>query len=185
MPVIKCPVPNCQYQTQDVETSLVVALLNLHAPTHTSQSSPTAPVEKVKRPTVKSAGMSEDWTYFISHWTEYKEAINISGREAVIQLLECCEEQLWKDLSRNAGGSLTNKPEDEVLAWYNQFDLTNCFVKRRKYVYFQQLTQDTISWCQFVSPWILQPHNEMPKIFALWYLTLYCSPIAPVCQWYE
>ena len=116
MPVIKCPVPNCQYQTEDVETSLVVALLNLHASTHTSQSSPTAPVEKVKRPTVKSARTSEDWTYFISRWTEYKEATNISGREAVIQLLECCEEQLRKDLSRNAGGSLTNKPEDEVLA---------------------------------------------------------------------
>ena len=116
MPVIKCPVPNCQYQTEDVETSLVVALLNLHASTHTSQSSPTAPVEKVKRPTVKSAGTSEDWTYFISRWTACKEATNISGREAVIQLLECCEEQLRKDLSRNAGGSLTNKPEDEVLA---------------------------------------------------------------------
>ena len=33
----------------------------------------------------------------------------------VIQLLECCEEQLWKDLTRNVGGSLTNQSVDEVM----------------------------------------------------------------------
>ena len=31
-------------------------------------------------------------------------------------LLECCEEQLRKDLTRNAGGSLTNKSVDKVMA---------------------------------------------------------------------
>ncbi len=34
----------------------------------------------------------------------------------MIQLLECCDEQLRKDLTRNAGGTLTGKTEDEVLA---------------------------------------------------------------------
>ena len=33
----------------------------------------------------------------------------------VIQLLKCCEEQLRKDLTRNAGGSLTNKSMDKVM----------------------------------------------------------------------
>ena len=93
----------------------MVALLNLHASTHTSPSPATAPVEKVKRPTIKSAGTIEDWTYFTSRWTDYKEATNISGREAVIQLLECCDEQLRKELSRTAGNLLTNKPENELL----------------------------------------------------------------------
>jgi hypothetical protein len=34
----------------------------------------------------------------------------------VVQLLECCDEQLRKDLTRSAGGSLTNKSEEEVMA---------------------------------------------------------------------
>ena len=34
----------------------------------------------------------------------------------VIQLLECLKEQLRKDLTRNTGGSLTNKSMDEVMA---------------------------------------------------------------------
>jgi hypothetical protein len=40
----------------------------------------------------------------------------IAGRDKVVQLIECCDEQLRKDLTRSAGGSLTNKTEQEVLA---------------------------------------------------------------------
>ena len=36
--------------------------------------------------------------------------------DQVIQLLECCNEHLQKDLTRAAGGSLTNKPEADILA---------------------------------------------------------------------
>jgi hypothetical protein len=40
----------------------------------------------------------------------------ITGRDLVIQLLEYCDEQLRKDLTRSAGGSLTNKNEADILA---------------------------------------------------------------------
>ena len=43
-------------------------------------------------------------------------ATKLSGTDKVIQLLECYDEQLQKDLTRNAGGTLTGKTEDEVLA---------------------------------------------------------------------
>ena len=33
----------------------------------------------------------------------------------MIQLLECCDENLRKDITRNAGGSLANKTMDQVL----------------------------------------------------------------------
>ena len=42
-------------------------------------------------------------------------ATKLSGTDKVIQLLECCDEQLWKDLTRNAGGTITVKMEEEVL----------------------------------------------------------------------
>jgi hypothetical protein len=43
-------------------------------------------------------------------------ATKITGHDKVIQLLECCDEPLRKDLTRSAGGSLTDKTVDDVLA---------------------------------------------------------------------
>ena len=39
----------------------------------------------------------------------------LTGTDKVIQLLECCDEQLQKDLTQTAGGTLTGKTETEVL----------------------------------------------------------------------
>lgn len=75
-----------------------------------------ARVEKVRRPTVTAAGSSEDWAYFLTRWQDYVEATKIEGKDLIIQLLECCDEQLRKDLTRNAGGSLTNNTANDVLA---------------------------------------------------------------------
>jgi len=36
--------------------------------------------------------------------------------DRVIQLLECCDNQLRRDLIRNSGGTLTERSEEEVLA---------------------------------------------------------------------
>ena len=40
----------------------------------------------------------------------------IKGKDKVIQLLECCNDQLRKDLTRSAGGSLTTKTPKDLLA---------------------------------------------------------------------
>ena len=47
---------------------------------------------------------------------KYKTATKILGTDQVIQLLECCDEHLQKDLTHAAGGNLTNKPEADILA---------------------------------------------------------------------
>ena len=75
-----------------------------------------AKVEMVKRPTVSSAGTNEDWAYFQSRWTDYTEATEVTGKDKLVQLLECCDEQLRKDLTHNASGTLINIAEIEVLA---------------------------------------------------------------------
>ena len=126
MPKFRCPYPECTYETDDVTDALAAVLLSVHsAGTHTTQatatiqpqiSATTARVEKVRRPTVTAAGSSEDWAYFTTRWQDYVEATKIEGKDMIIQLLECCDEQLRKDLTRNAGGSLTNNTADEVLA---------------------------------------------------------------------
>ena len=119
MPQIDCPFPGCGYTTPDTDAVIVAALLNTHAVTHTPTSPTTAgnaaKIERVKRPTVTLAGTSEDWKYFETRWNEYKTATRITGRDAVLQLLECCEDQLRKDLTRSSVGPLSHMTEDVVL----------------------------------------------------------------------
>ncbi len=116
---IKCPIESCEYETPDVDPVVAVALITTHVATfHQGPSLPTlnARVEKVKRPSISSAGTTEDWLYFKSRWADYVKATRLEGTDRVIQLLKCCEEQFRKDLTRNAGGTLTTLAEDQVFA---------------------------------------------------------------------
>jgi len=116
MPVVRCPITDCPYQTPDVEVVLAAALTTAHATTRGSSNgaTPTARVEKVKRPSILLAGTTEDWQYFKSRWSDYVKATKLDGTDKILLLLECCDEQLHKDLTRNAGGTLTEKTEEEV-----------------------------------------------------------------------
>ena len=117
MPSVKCAIETCTYQTPDLDNSIVAILLTTHATTH-SASTPagaTPKVESVKRPTITSAGTIEDWQYFTSRWEEYVAATRVTGRDRVLQLLECCDDGLRKDLTRSTIGTLLNKSEADVL----------------------------------------------------------------------
>ena len=116
MPAVKCPFPDCAYTTADLDPAIVAALITAHSAVHTLAPAKTARVEKVKRPTVTAAGSSEDWAYFLSRWNDYVAATKLDGRDKVIQLLECCDEPLRRDLTRTTGGNLTDKSVDNVLA---------------------------------------------------------------------
>ena len=114
MPAVQCPFPNCEYTTPDLDATIVAQLLATHSMTHST--APAAKLEQVKRPTISVAGSSEDWQYFQSRWKEYVGATKVTGKDKVIQLLECCDETLRKDLTRTAGGSLAEKDETVVMA---------------------------------------------------------------------
>ena len=118
MPVVQCPIENCEYQTPDVDPVVAAALIAAHPTIHASPHSvvPVVKAEKVKCPGILSSGTTEDWQYFRSRWNDYVRATKLSGTDWVIQLLECCDNQLRRDLTRNAGGTLTGNTEDEVLA---------------------------------------------------------------------
>ena len=90
MPAIACPLPDCDYSTDDVEPGLATALLNLHAHLLSGATSRnTAKLEEVKRPVITSGGSSEDWAYFESRWKDYVDATKVTGKDKVVQLLEC------------------------------------------------------------------------------------------------
>ena len=102
MPSIPYPVASCSCATPDLDSEeLLATLLSIHATDHKTSSAPVAAAktEKVKRPTVSIGGTSEEWSYFMSRWQDYKTATRIDGTDVVIQLLECCDETLRKDLT--------------------------------------------------------------------------------------
>lgn len=116
-----CPVEGCHYELPDVGEVLAAAFLTAHTTTHRDSVPVPVPAasvraEKVRRPDIASAGTTEDWVYFQSRWGDYVRATRLVGQDRVIQLLECCDEQLRRDLTRNAGGTLVEKSEEDVLA---------------------------------------------------------------------
>ena len=110
MPKFSCPLPDCTFETEDYSRQR-----HTHKYKHSSPSQ-SHKTEKIRRPTISIGGSSEEWTYFLTRWQDYAEATNIDGKEKVIQLLECCDDNLRKDLTRCAGGSLASKPITEVMA---------------------------------------------------------------------
>ena len=121
MPVIGCHLDGCEYSTPDVDAVIAAAIISAHVISHdqttgNANASPAAKVEKVRRPTISSVGTSEEWTYFISRWNDYAEATKMTGKDKVIQLLGWCDDQLRKDLTRTADGTLTINTEAEVVA---------------------------------------------------------------------
>ena len=59
MPKVKCPIPACTFETDDLDPTMVAAFtITTHAKVH-ENTMISAKVEKVKPPTESSAGTSE------------------------------------------------------------------------------------------------------------------------------
>ena len=110
------PLPyNCTYTTEELDAQILAALLTTHSLTHSQNNSNKPSTDKFKRPVISAAGTSEDWEYFVSRWEDYISYVKpADDREKVLQLLECCDEHLRKDLTR-ASGKLTEKTPTAVL----------------------------------------------------------------------
>ena len=79
-----------------------ITLLQMHEKAKHEQQTAThssLKADKVRRPTITGGGSSEDWQNFVTRWEEYAAATKLSESDKVLQLLECCDEQLRRDLS--------------------------------------------------------------------------------------
>ncbi|VDI02176.1 Hypothetical predicted protein [Mytilus galloprovincialis] len=94
MPVVKCPVPDCQYETDDLDAVMVSALLKTHATVHSAAAGAivSVKVETVKRQTVRQLVPVK-----IGH------TLSLDGKTTYKQL-------------RSADGSMVDKSEQEVIA---------------------------------------------------------------------
>lgn len=84
---------------------VLICLIDLHSVTAPSTNTPPSTVravtpEKIQRPVISTAGTSEKWAYFVQRWSDYKNATQLDDNDAVFQLLESCDENLRKNLTR-------------------------------------------------------------------------------------
>ena len=76
MPVLNCPVPDCNYATENVGDAAGAVLLKFHLDTF------------------HAGATSEDWSHFLRDWATYKDVCKVSVTHANKILFECCDENL-------------------------------------------------------------------------------------------
>ena len=153
---VTCSAPDCEHSFGAARGNALVALIELHARTAHPPDAPAAATEpttvraeKVKRPTLTSQGTTEDWNYFYCRWGEYKAATKLAGADIVSQLLETCDDNLRRDLTRTHG-SLVGESENAVLGFIKPFAirLENVMVARVKLQSLHQERDESVrSFC--------------------------------------
>ena len=69
-----CPIEERDYVTTHAEAEVVVAMLNIHATTHTAAPrEPRQNAKMEKRLSMVMAGTAETWSYFLTRWGERGE----------------------------------------------------------------------------------------------------------------
>ena len=109
MVVLDCVDEGCGWKTGNLSEALALELVKLHvsaahkAATVKSEGGKPRP-ESPKRPEVQGDITDEEWLYFVSRWSGYKDANGISGAELLAQLRDCMEEGVRRDPHRQYSG---------------------------------------------------------------------------------
>ena len=112
---IPCPFNGCDWAIPEgTDPGLAPVLLTTHA-----LNNRTNPRAKPKRPEfLTSGGTTEAWTYFLQRWRSYVTSVQLAGQDLTIQLLECCDSNLRRNVTRNVVNPLPieGMTEKELLA---------------------------------------------------------------------
>ena len=121
MVVVKCPIPDCDFETNHEDANVVVALLNIHALSHTqSTNRSAAPQPKLDRPRIEMGVEEEVWNGFVRRWEAFRVGSGINDSTAPMQLFQCASESLG-DLVLKAHPDIQSKSVKDVKATLREF----------------------------------------------------------------
>lgn len=78
---LKCPVPQCTYETGSASEMVAVALLAAHTTVHSTAATRHAP--KLDRPQIDVGVSAEEWRLFESRWKLYAKSSSIGPDDLV------------------------------------------------------------------------------------------------------
>ena len=118
---LDCVVPGCEYKTpEDVKNvDKKLELMSLHCKySHKANENNEATNknngrEKVKRPQLKLDGDESDWQYWEERWNDYKSVVSLKENEILVELKECFDEDLRREMFRQYPSGF--KTEKEML----------------------------------------------------------------------
>ena len=100
---VNCPHPDCAFSVPEgTDPVVVAALLNGHMLVHSQIARPKP--TPVRRPEISAGGTTEGWQYFLTRWRAYSTAVRLVDKDVSIQLLECLDPNLRRDVTWNAVG---------------------------------------------------------------------------------
>ena len=113
----RCPFNGCEYAVPEGTLDAMAPIVfSTHALNHKTVEVSAGKVDPVRRPTITANGTTEAWAYFLTRWGQYATATRIAGVPRVLQLLECCDEDLRHSLTCSSRLDLAHEAEDVVLA---------------------------------------------------------------------
>ena len=118
MTILTCPIPGCDFSTQDVDVVGAAAILNVHSNVHVASRPPAPPFAprgpKLERPRLRLNSTNEDWNAFARRWNTFRLGSGVTDEAASGQLLECTDGQLG-DIVLRADPTFTTRPLVEAL----------------------------------------------------------------------
>ena len=110
---VNCPIPDCTFAVAEgTDPAVTAALINGHMLTHSQTNRPKP--TPVRRPEISAGGTTEGWQYFLTRWRTYSTAVRLTDADTRIQLLECLDPNLRRDVTRNAVGPTPIEEYTEV-----------------------------------------------------------------------
>ena len=113
MPIIHCPIDGCNYQTEDVDASVLAPLLEIHKIAHSTPAPPAAAREtrqrppKIALPKISEGCSEEAWNSWHTRWEMFKRGTILTEDEKVQQLFQCCDESLGDAILRGHPSAVT------------------------------------------------------------------------------
>ena len=115
---LKCVVTGCLFETQNLrDIDKMMKLLEMHIDAVHPKDNAKAGSnrEKVKRPQIKLDCDESDWAYWLNRWKDYKKAVSLEEKDAVMELKECMEDDLRKEVHKQSPDGLDK--EDDLLKY--------------------------------------------------------------------
>ena len=135
MTIFNCPIPTCDYATDDVDNGVAVAMLTIHNNIHVQPAAPaTGPnrqAPRFERPKVSRGSSEETWNAFVTRWNMFKRGTNLTPADTVKHLFECCDTDLGDAVIKGTPASVEGT-EAVLLAAIKQLAVTPVAISVRR-----------------------------------------------------
>ena len=129
MPIIRCSIEGCTYQTEDVDAAILIPLLEIHKIAHATPAPSAAAREtrqrppKIALPKISEGSSEEAWNSWHTRWEMFKRGTVLTDDEKVQQLFQCCDESLGDAILRGHPDAVEGN-EETLLAVIKKLAVT-------------------------------------------------------------